>query len=54
MKLKDDVDSNYHYILVVARRARRLSSSAPPLVDTSASPARSRSEKLTREIPVHR
>jgi DNA-directed RNA polymerase subunit omega len=28
--------SNYRYILVAARRARQLSSGAPPLVDTSA------------------
>lgn len=36
MKLKDGFDSNYRYILVAARRARQLSSGAPPLVDTSA------------------
>lgn len=36
MKLKEGFDSNYRYILVAARRARQLSSGAPPLVDTSA------------------
>ena len=36
MKLKDGFDSNYRYILVAARRARQLSSGAPPLVDTNA------------------
>jgi DNA-directed RNA polymerase subunit omega len=35
MKLKDGFDSNYRYILVAARRARQLSSGAPPLVDTN-------------------
>ena len=37
MKLKDGFDSNYRYVLVAARRARQLSSGAPPLVNTSTS-----------------
>jgi DNA-directed RNA polymerase subunit omega len=36
MKLKDGFDSNYRYVLVAARRARQLSSGAPPLVNTNA------------------
>ena len=36
MKLKEGFDSNYRYVLVAARRARQLSSGAPPLVNTSA------------------
>jgi DNA-directed RNA polymerase subunit omega len=36
MKLKDGFDSNYRYVLVAARRARQISSGAPPLVATSA------------------
>ena len=35
MKLKDGFDSNYRYVLVAARRARQISSGAPPLVETS-------------------
>ncbi len=37
MKLKEGFDSNYRYVLVAARRARQLTSGAPPLVHTSAS-----------------
>jgi DNA-directed RNA polymerase subunit omega len=37
MKLKDGFDSNYRYVLVAARRARQLSSGAPPLVNTNTS-----------------
>ena len=37
MKLKEGFDSNYRYVLVAARRARQLSSGAPPLVHTSTS-----------------
>jgi DNA-directed RNA polymerase subunit omega len=37
MKLKEGFDSNYRYVLVAARRARQLSSGAPPLVNTSTS-----------------
>jgi len=37
MKLKEGFDSNYRYVLVAARRARQLTSGAPPLVNTSAS-----------------
>ncbi len=36
MKLKDGFDSNYRYVLVAARRARQLSTGAPPLVTTTA------------------
>jgi DNA-directed RNA polymerase subunit omega len=36
MKLMEGFDSNYRYILVAARRARQISSGAPPLVPTSA------------------
>jgi DNA-directed RNA polymerase subunit omega len=36
MKLKDGFDSNYRYVLVAARRARQISSGAPPLVETNA------------------
>jgi DNA-directed RNA polymerase subunit omega len=36
MKLMEGFDSNYRYILVAARRARQLSSGAPPLVETNA------------------
>ena len=36
MKLKDGFDSNYRYVLVAARRARQISSGAPPLVATNA------------------
>ena len=34
MKLIEGFDSNYRYILVVARRARQLQSGAPPVIDT--------------------
>jgi len=37
MKLKEGFDSNYRYVLVAARRARQLSSGAPPLVNTNTS-----------------
>ncbi|HJX85373.1 MAG TPA: DNA-directed RNA polymerase subunit omega [Candidatus Angelobacter sp.] len=36
MKLMEGFDSNYRYILVAARRARQISSGAPPLVETNA------------------
>jgi len=36
MKLMDGFDSNYRYVLVAARRARQLSTGAPPLVSTNA------------------
>ena len=36
MKLMDGFDSKYRYVLVAARRARQLSTGAPPLVSTSA------------------
>jgi DNA-directed RNA polymerase subunit omega len=39
MKLMDGFDSNYRYVLVAARRARQISSGAPPLVETQASKA---------------
>ena len=32
----DGFDSNYRYVLVAARRARQLSTGAPPLVSTNA------------------
>ena len=35
MKLMDGFDSNYHYILVAARRARQLQGGAPPVIETS-------------------
>jgi DNA-directed RNA polymerase subunit omega len=36
MKLQDGFDSRYRYVLVAARRARQISSGAPPLVETPA------------------
>ena len=36
MKLMDGFDSTYRYVLVAARRARQLSTGAPPLVNTNA------------------
>ena len=35
MKLMEGFDSKYRHILVAARRARQLSSGAPPLVSTN-------------------
>jgi DNA-directed RNA polymerase subunit omega len=57
MKLIEGFDSNYRYILVVARRARQLQSGAPPVVDTnSRKPCRIaqdeiRAGKVKWEIP---
>ena len=36
MELMDGFDSTYRYVLVAARRARQLSTGAPPLVNTNA------------------
>ena len=36
MELMDGFDSKYRYVLVAARRARQLSTGAPPLVNTNA------------------
>ena len=60
MKLIEGFDSNYRYILVVARRARQLQSGAPPVVDTnSRKPCRIaqdeiRAGKVKWEIPEMR